>query len=138
MEDDFVDPAVAGERFQRLRVVIERSALAKNRAREGRVEEVLVEGPSKKRPDLVTGRTRQNRLVHFTPPRPIRAGSYATVEITRGAPHHLEDGWSTSSPSPPTSHGSRRCAVTRSVPASSPPATTIGGPVAHVAERLGC
>ena len=90
MEADFVDPGVAGERFQRLRVVIERSALARNRAREGRIEEVLVEGPSKKRPDVVTGRTRQNKLVHFEPPQPMRAGSYAMVEVTRGAPHHLE------------------------------------------------
>ena len=90
MEADFVDPAVAGERFQRLRIVIERSALARNQAREGRVEEVLVEGPSKKRPEVITGRTRQNKLVHFEPPHPIRTGSYASVEITRGAPHHLE------------------------------------------------
>jgi tRNA-2-methylthio-N6-dimethylallyladenosine synthase len=88
--DRFVDPAIAGERFQRLRVVIERSALASNQAREGRTEEVLVEGPSKKNPDVVSGRTRQNKLVHFAPPSPIRTGSYAAVEVTRGAPHHLE------------------------------------------------
>jgi tRNA-2-methylthio-N6-dimethylallyladenosine synthase len=90
LEADFVDPEVAGERFRRLRVVIERSALARNQAREGRVEEVLVEGPSKRRPDVVTGRTRQNKLVHFRPTNPIRTGSYALVEITRGAPHFLE------------------------------------------------
>ena len=90
MEADFVDPAVAGARFERLRLVIERSALLRHQAREGRVEEVLVEGPSKKRPDVTTGRTRQNKLVHFTPPRPLRTGSYAMVEVTRGAPHHLE------------------------------------------------
>ena len=90
MESDFVDPAVAAERFRRLRVVIERSALAKNRAREGRTEEVLIEGPSKRNPDVVSGRTRQNKLVHFTPPHPLRTGSYATVEVTRGAPHFLE------------------------------------------------
>jgi tRNA-2-methylthio-N6-dimethylallyladenosine synthase len=90
MEADFVDPAVAGERFQRLRVVVERSALAKHEARVGRIEEVLVEGPSKKNPEVVTGRTRQNKLVHFTPPHPLRIGSYAAVEVTRGAPHHLD------------------------------------------------
>jgi tRNA-2-methylthio-N6-dimethylallyladenosine synthase len=89
MHEQFVDPAVAGERFQRLRVVIERSALLKHEARVGRVEEVLVEGPSKKDPSVISGRTRQNKLVHFTPPRPLRTGSYATVEVTRGAPHHL-------------------------------------------------
>jgi tRNA-2-methylthio-N6-dimethylallyladenosine synthase len=89
MERDFVEPAVAGERFQRLRVVIERSALAKHRARIGRVEEVLVEGPSKKDRSVTSGRTRQNKLVHFTPPGSLRAGSYATVEVTDAAPHHL-------------------------------------------------
>jgi len=90
MEADFVDPAVASERFQRLRLVIERSALRRNEARVGRLEEVLVEGPSKRNADVLSGRTRQNKLVHFTPPHPLRTGSYATVEVTRGAPHFLE------------------------------------------------
>ena len=55
MTDAFVDPVVAGERFARLRVVVERSALAKHEARLGRVEEVLVEGPSKKDPTCHVG-----------------------------------------------------------------------------------
>ncbi len=87
--EQFVAPAVAGERFERLRVVVERSALAKNRARIGRTEEVLVEGPSKKDPTVTTGRTRQHKLVHFRPDRPLRAGSYGLVEIVDAAPHHL-------------------------------------------------
>ena len=90
MEADFVDSAVARDRFQRLRLVVERSGLRKHEARVGRVEEVLVEGPSRRNPEVLSGRTRQNKLVHFTPPRPLRTGSYATVEVTRGAPHHLE------------------------------------------------
>ena len=89
MQGDFVDPAVVGERFQRLRIVVERAALARHEARVGRVEEVLVEGPSKRDPSVTSGRTRQNKLVHFTPPTPLRTGSYASVEITHGAPHHL-------------------------------------------------
>jgi tRNA-2-methylthio-N6-dimethylallyladenosine synthase len=89
LTDRFIEPSVAAERFQRLRVVVERSALAKHEARVGRVEEVLVEGPSKKDPAVLAGRTRQNKLVHFTPPRPVRPGAYTTVEITRAAPHHL-------------------------------------------------
>ncbi len=89
MTAKFVDPAHAGERFQRLRVVVERSALAKHEARVGRVEEVLVEGPSKKDPTVTSGRTRQNKLVHFRPDVVLRTGSYAMVEITRAAPHHL-------------------------------------------------
>ena len=89
MTDRFVEPMVASDRFQRLHVVVERSALAKHEARVGRLEEVLVEGPSKKDPSVLSGRTRQNKLVHFAPPQPLRAGAYATVEITRAAPHHL-------------------------------------------------
>jgi len=89
MASDFVDPGVASERFERLRVVVERSAVAKHEARVGRIEEVLVEGPSKKDPGVMSGRTRQNKLVHFVAPRPLRAGSYATVEVTRAAAHHL-------------------------------------------------
>ncbi len=102
MEGDFVDPVVAGERFRRLRIVVERAALAKHEARVGRVEEVLVEGPSKRDPSVTSGRTRQNKLVHFTPPMPLRTGSYASVEITHGAPHHLLGTSSSSSPNPPT------------------------------------
>jgi tRNA-2-methylthio-N6-dimethylallyladenosine synthase len=69
--------------------VVERSALARHRARIGRVEEVLVEGPSKRDPDTTTGRTRQNKLVHFPAAAPIRPGSYAEVRVTAAAPHHL-------------------------------------------------
>ncbi len=90
MQADFVAPEVASDRFQRLRIVVERSALLKHEDRVGRIEEVLIEGPSKKNPDVVSGRTRQNKLVHFTPPHSVRTGSYATVEVTRAAPHHLE------------------------------------------------
>ena len=89
MADRFVAPDVAAERFARLRVVIERSSLAGNQRRVGRIEEVLVEGPSKKDPAVLAARTAQHRLVHFTPPHPVRAGSYAEVEITGAAPHHL-------------------------------------------------
>ena len=68
---------------------IERSALAKHEARVGRIEEVLVTGPSKRDPSVLSGRTRQNKLVHFAPVEPVRTGSYADVEITGAAPHFL-------------------------------------------------
>ena len=89
MADRFVDPAVAGERFDRLRVVVERSALAANEARVGRVEEVLVEGPSKQGPG---GARRphppeQARALHAAARRCAPAPT-PTVEITarRAAP----------------------------------------------------
>jgi tRNA-2-methylthio-N6-dimethylallyladenosine synthase len=87
--DQFVDPAVISERFDRLRIVIERSALAKHQARIGRIEEVMVEGPSKKDPTITSGRTRQNKLVHFRVDQILRPGTYAMVEVTDAGPHHL-------------------------------------------------
>jgi tRNA-2-methylthio-N6-dimethylallyladenosine synthase len=89
--DRFVAPEVVAERFERLRVVVERSALARHRDREGRVEEVLIEGPSKRDPSVTSGRTRQGKLVHLrVEPGALPAGSWADVLITRGAPHYLE------------------------------------------------
>ena len=89
MADRYVPAEVVAERFERLRVVVERSALAKSRARVGRVEEALVEGPSKKDPAVLSGRTRQNKLVHFRPERPLAPGTFADVRVTAAAPHHL-------------------------------------------------
>ena len=90
MTDRFVEPDVASDRMRRLTEVVERSVLARHEARVGRVEEVLVEGPSKKDPTRISGRTRQNKLVHFAATGlAARPGSYVTVEITRGAPHWL-------------------------------------------------
>jgi tRNA-2-methylthio-N6-dimethylallyladenosine synthase len=91
MSDRFVDSEEVAARFERLRVVVERSALARHRARVGRVEELLVEGPSKRDGHMCSGRTRQNKLVHFVPgpdggPPP---GAYVEVVVTGAAPHHL-------------------------------------------------
>jgi tRNA-2-methylthio-N6-dimethylallyladenosine synthase len=85
--DDFVGSDVTADRFERLKQVVERSALAAHAARVGRVEEVLVEGPSKRDPSLASGRTRQNKLVHF--PAELPQGTFADVEVTKAAPHFL-------------------------------------------------
>ena len=69
--------------------MLERSALAKHEARIGLIEEIVVEGPSRKDPAVLTGRTRQNKLVHLPAVSPIKAGSYATARITGAAPHFL-------------------------------------------------
>ena len=87
--DDFVPADVVAERFERLRIVVERSGLAKHEARVGRVEEVLVEGPSRKDPDVLTGRTRQNKLVHFAAGADPTRAATPTVRVTGAAPHHL-------------------------------------------------
>jgi tRNA-2-methylthio-N6-dimethylallyladenosine synthase len=94
MEDEFVPPGVIAERFERLKAVVDRSALARHAARVGRVEEVLVEGVSRRDESMLTGRTRQGKLVHFAPTAPgmrgtPTAGALALVSITAGHPHHL-------------------------------------------------
>jgi tRNA-2-methylthio-N6-dimethylallyladenosine synthase len=87
--DDFVPADVIADRFERLRMVVERSALAKHHARIGRVEEILVEGPSKKDASITAGRTRQNKLIHFLSDRPLRPGTFVEVRVVGAAPHHL-------------------------------------------------
>ncbi|MHB1535801.1 MAG: MiaB/RimO family radical SAM methylthiotransferase, partial [Acidimicrobiales bacterium] len=80
--EELIPPDVVAERFERLRVVVERSALARHQARVGRVEEVLVEGPSKRDPATISARTAQGKLVHLPrPPGGLPAGSWADARI---------------------------------------------------------
>ena len=91
MVDDFVAPEVAQERMRRLTEVVERHALAKHQARIGRTESLLLEGPSKNDDTMWSGRTRQNKLVHFPAGRattPVVGGT-ADVVVTYAAPHWL-------------------------------------------------
>ena len=91
MTELFVPAEVIADRFERLKVVIERSALARNAERVGRIEEVVVEGPSKKDPRMLAGRSRQGKLAHFPPPagEDLEAGRFVSVRVERAAPHHL-------------------------------------------------
>ena len=90
MTDGRVPADVAQERMQRLVEVVERHALRRHEARVGMVEEVLVEGPSKKDPSVTSGRTRQNKLVNFTAgDGAARSGALVDVRITGAAPHWL-------------------------------------------------
>ncbi|RNI20338.1 tRNA (N6-isopentenyl adenosine(37)-C2)-methylthiotransferase MiaB [Flexivirga caeni] len=92
---DQLPKAVVQERFDRLIEVQEEVSWAGNRELEGREVEVLV-SPGEGRKDAEThrmsGRARDNRLVHFALPagaqRP-RPGDLVTVGVTYGAPHHL-------------------------------------------------
>ena len=89
LTDRFVPKSTAADRYRRLRHVVERSSLLANQARVGLIEEAAVEGPSKKDPGVLTGRTRRNTLVHFAPPRPVPVGSYVAVRVTDAGAHHL-------------------------------------------------
>ncbi len=62
---DQVPQAVKEERNQRLLELINQMAAEQFGACVGQVEEILVEGPSKKNPVRLTGRTRSNKIVVF-------------------------------------------------------------------------
>jgi tRNA-2-methylthio-N6-dimethylallyladenosine synthase len=62
---DQVPENVKRERIERLIDVVQRVAEGRNQERIGRVEEVLVEGPSRNTPELLRGRTRRNTTVNF-------------------------------------------------------------------------
>jgi tRNA-2-methylthio-N6-dimethylallyladenosine synthase len=62
---DQVPDDVKHERLERLVEVVQRVAGERNAERIGRVEEVLVEGPSRTDPTLMRGRTRRNTTVNF-------------------------------------------------------------------------
>jgi tRNA-2-methylthio-N6-dimethylallyladenosine synthase len=88
--EDFVPAEVIGERFERLRQVVERSALRRHEARVGRTEEVLIEGQAKRGgPGVYSGRTRQNKLVHVEAAG-LRSGMVVEAVIEYGAPHFLK------------------------------------------------
>ncbi len=90
MTGELVAPEVARERMARLTEVVERHALVRHAARVGRIEEVLVEGPSKTEPSRRSGRTRQGKLVHFEADAAAApVGAYVHVRVTHGAPHWL-------------------------------------------------
>ena len=52
--------------IERLIETVQSVASEQNRAREGRVEEVLVEGPSRTDTDVLRGRTRRKTTVNFS------------------------------------------------------------------------
>jgi tRNA-2-methylthio-N6-dimethylallyladenosine synthase len=95
--DQQVPKAIVQERYERLVILQDDIAWQENKKIVGeRVELLVAEGEGKK--DAATlrlsGRARDNRLVHFSldpdpavaPPRP---GDLVQVEITYAAPHHL-------------------------------------------------
>src|SRR5215218_7824349 len=95
---DQVPREVVQERYERLVELVNEIAWAENQKLEGRTLELMVaEGEGRK--DAATmrlsGRARDNRLVHFAPlgadgsPLEIRPGDMVEVTVTRGAPHHL-------------------------------------------------
>jgi tRNA-2-methylthio-N6-dimethylallyladenosine synthase len=85
---DETPQAVKLERLRELQAAIEANAAAISTAMVGRIEPVLIEGPSKKDPAELSGRTENNRVVNFAG-HPRLIGSIVDMRITAALPHSL-------------------------------------------------
>ncbi|HSU63911.1 MAG TPA: tRNA (N6-isopentenyl adenosine(37)-C2)-methylthiotransferase MiaB [Burkholderiales bacterium] len=79
---------VKRQRLQRLQAQLEAQSRAIGERMVGSVERVLVEGPSKKNPDELAGRTGNNRVVNFPAARDLIHG-FVEVTITSALAHSL-------------------------------------------------
>ncbi len=87
MTHDFVPDDVIQQRFQHLVATQNRISLERNRDLVGATVEVLSEGPSKKRAEMATTRTRTGKLVHVEGDHP--PGEFFDARITEAGQHHL-------------------------------------------------
>jgi len=85
---DDTPQALKLKRLQHLQAVIEDNAKRISASRVGTVQRILVEGPSRKDPDELMGRTECNRIVNFKG-QPRLVGQMVDVTITEAYPHSL-------------------------------------------------
>lgn len=93
---DQLPKEVVQERYMRLAALVEETSWAENQRLEGRTVELLVSdhsaagGRKDHETKRLTGRARDNRLVHFVPgDHAVRPGDLVEVTVTHAAPHHL-------------------------------------------------
>ncbi|HEX2200781.1 MAG TPA: tRNA (N6-isopentenyl adenosine(37)-C2)-methylthiotransferase MiaB [Gammaproteobacteria bacterium] len=85
------DDVPEGRKKERLAILqsrLDQRAAAISRAMIGRIERILVEGPSRKDPVQLCGRTENNRVVNFYGRREL-IGQFIDVRITEALPHSL-------------------------------------------------
>ena len=75
-------------RLQHLQATIEDNVRRISESRVGTVQRVLVEGPSRKDPSELSGRTECNRVVNFKAPKRL-VGQMVDMTITQAYPHSL-------------------------------------------------
>jgi tRNA-2-methylthio-N6-dimethylallyladenosine synthase len=80
---DQVEPSVKKERLQQLMQIQNEISLGINKKLEGKILEVLVEGPSKNDRDTLMGRTRTNKIVLWKKNGAEREGQLVPVKIDK-------------------------------------------------------
>jgi tRNA-2-methylthio-N6-dimethylallyladenosine synthase len=88
---DATPQAIKLQRLQHLQASIDANARRISAARVGTVQRILVEGPSRKDPDELRGRTECNRSVNFKGPAKL-VGRMVDVTITQAMAHSLRAG----------------------------------------------
>lgn len=88
---DNVPLSTKKERLQILQNRLSQQTIAISQKMLGTRQTVLVTGPSKKDPRILSGKTDNNRFVNFVGSAPL--GSLATVEITHATNHILQGKW---------------------------------------------
>ncbi|MDE2479811.1 MAG: tRNA (N6-isopentenyl adenosine(37)-C2)-methylthiotransferase MiaB, partial [Betaproteobacteria bacterium] len=76
------------QRLQRLQARLEVFAREISETMVGSTQRVLVEGPSRRNPEELQGRTENNRMVHFVGPREL-VGRMVDMRISAAYPHSL-------------------------------------------------
>jgi tRNA-2-methylthio-N6-dimethylallyladenosine synthase len=85
---DDVPHSVKQQRLARLQAQINHQVQVISRRMVGEVHRVLVEGPSRKDPAQLAGRTENNRVVNFSGPASL-IGQFADLRITEALPNSL-------------------------------------------------
>ncbi len=86
---DSIDKETKSKRLATLNKVWNEFALEKNKAYEGRIVRVLVDGPSKKNENVYCGYTDTNKLVNFTAEN-VKAGDFVDVKIEQAKTFSLD------------------------------------------------
>ncbi|MCH4180888.1 MAG: tRNA (N6-isopentenyl adenosine(37)-C2)-methylthiotransferase MiaB [Atopobiaceae bacterium] len=93
IEDD-TPQEVIQDRFDRLARLVEAQSLASNRNDVGGVDQVLVEGPSKRNADVLVGHSEKNQTVLFSPGKDLDSaalvGSILPMTIDEAHPWYLK------------------------------------------------
>jgi len=80
------------ERLQRLNKLMDELSAKSNAKYQDKMVEVLVEGESRKNPDVLSGHTRTNKVVNFRGPKSL-IGQLVTVKITDAKKWSLDGEW---------------------------------------------
>ena len=87
-KSEYVPDNIASKRLSELQKLQRDITFRKNKSREGRIEQVLVESRSKKNESLLSGRTSQNRITNFAGKQEL-IGKIVNVKIKEGLPNSL-------------------------------------------------